>query len=290
MKLHLASLLLATVGTSAFTMPQAPTRTSTTTALSSLMSPKDTSELALFPDMPLRRIEGANTLITYKLPIDCERVQMVLKTNGRPMKGKVQLWVGPIRQTHGMDIDVENGERTPFRATLKFKKGGPTLKISASAGLEFPLLAGIQVPTPERNEELAAITQAEWDKAEKTLVQGASVSGGHGAVRTFPIAANVESVQVMIWSVDTGKKSIKAKIELLQGPNNPKQSYDLHLGGGSQPYHAVFETPGEGWMLRIYNKKFIEDGLFEVAVVPYVTGDYQVDPTQPDAGGWWMGR
>jgi hypothetical protein len=242
--------------------------------------------------MPMRRIEGEGTLVTYQMPVDAERVQMVFQTNGRPLKAKVALWLGPIRQTHGMEIDLEDGNETPFRATLKFKKGGPTLKISTSSGLEFPMMAGVQVPTPARSAELAQITQSVWDSAkEKLLVQGGSVSGGHGAVRTFPIAGNVESIQVLVWSIDTGKKSIKAKIELLQGPNNAKQSYDLQLGGGSQPYHAVFETPGEGWMLRIYNKKFVEDGLFQVAVVPYVTGDYASrDPTQPDEQAWWQGR
>lgn len=244
----------------------------------------------MFPIMPLRRIEGASTLLTYQMPPDAERCQMVFQSNGRPLKAKVALWVGPIRQTHGMEIDVEDGQATPFRATLKFKKGGPTLKVSTNAGLEFPMWAGVQVPTPARSEELGAITQRIWEAApSKTLVQGASVQGGHGAVRTFPIPANVDSIQVLIWSVDTGKKSIKCKMELLQGPNNAKQKYDLHLGGGSQPYHAVFDTPGEGWMLRIYNKKFIEDGLFQVAVEPYVTGA-DVDPLQAEVGGWWSGR
>ena len=37
----------------------------------------------------------------------------------------------------------------------------------------------------------------------------------------------------------------------------------------TQPYHAVIDTPGSGWTIRCNSKKFLEDGLFEIAVAPY---------------------
>jgi hypothetical protein len=228
----------------------------------------------LFPvELAMQRIEGGKTVRTYQMPDWAERVQMVLTTNGRPLKAHIQLWLGPIRQTHYMNIDSENGVITPFRANLRFKKGPQVLRISSSEDLEFPILAAVAVPSPERSAELDALTTEIWENSPKTLIQGGPVDGGNGAVRTFPVPADVDAVQVMFWSRDTGKKSLKAKIEVLQGPNNKKQSYDLQLGGGSQPYHAVFETPGSGWMIRITNGKYIEDGLFETLVMPYDRGD-----------------
>ena len=45
------------------------------------------------------------------------------------------------------------------------------------------------------------------------------------------------------------------------------------------------DTPGSGWWLRCNDKKFIEDGKFEIAVGPYTEGD----PGTNDVvvgGGW----
>ena len=48
-----------------------------------------------------------------------------------------------------------------------------------------------------------------------------------------------------------------------------KQHLNLRCGGSTQPYHAVIDTPGPGWMIRCNSKKYLEDGLFEIAVGPY---------------------
>jgi hypothetical protein len=234
----------------------------------------------------LKRIEGSGTVATYQIPLEADRVQMYFTTNGRPLKAKVELWVGPLRKVHNMEINVEDGSFTPFLATLKFKKVAPVLRVATKDALELPVIAGVDIASPERSAELDAITQKVWNTSPKTLIQGGSIEGGIGAVRIFPVADNVESVQVLFWSKDTGKKSLKAKIEVLHGPNNKKQEYDLQCGGGSQPYHAVFQTPGKGTTLRIYNKKYVEDGLVQCVVVPYrYVGDAPVTP--PGSSEQW---
>jgi hypothetical protein len=219
----------------------------------------------------LTRIEGGGGSIrTYQIPAGIDRLQYVLKSEGRPLKARVELWLGPIRQIHYCEIDMMNGAETPYRATLKFKPGGVTLRIGTtkdSSG-SFPLLAGVYVPKPDQSKAINKITEDTFYGNERTKIQGGAIEGGTGAVRVFPYDSTIKSMQLLIWSKDVGKKSYKVMVEVLAGPNNKKQTIDLQCGGGTQPYHCVIQTPGQG-EIRIYNKKFIEDGLIEVCVTPY---------------------
>merc|ERR1719310_754218 len=89
------------------------------------------------------RIEGGSTLKTFKMPPGTERVQYILESpTGRPIKGRVELWIGPIRCVHEMIYDCMDGHTFPLSATLQFKKLSPVLKVSTDGTYEFPLLAG----------------------------------------------------------------------------------------------------------------------------------------------------
>jgi hypothetical protein len=235
-------------------------------------------DLQLFPTYEkLELIQGGGTVQTYQMPPWATRCQMIFTTEGRPLKAEAQLWLGPLRTVHTLQMDVEDGQRTPVQATLKFKQSAQVLRIQTSDSVEFPILAGVYVPSPDRAKEINDITENLFENAlphQKLKVQGGSTKGGGGATRDWIIPAHVESVQLIAWSKDVGKKSLKTTVEILQGPNNPKQSYFLQCGGGSQPYHAVFQTPGGGCVVRVRNKKFVEDGLVELCVLPYeVSGD-----------------
>jgi hypothetical protein len=98
---------------------------------------------------------------------------------------------------------------------------------------------------------------------------GSTIDDKGGAIRTFDIDPTWEKTQIMVWSKDVGKKSFKTNIEILQGPNNPKQHLNLRCGGSTQPWHGVINTPGPGWIIRCNSKKYLEDGLFEISVAPY---------------------
>jgi hypothetical protein len=130
--------------------------------------------------------------------------------------------------------------------------------------MEFPIEAGVECPTKEKDAVLASVHDEIWKKSAR-LIQG-------GTIQTFPVADNVDSVQLLMSSRNFGRWSIKGKIEVLKGPNNRKQVYDLHCGGGSQPYHCIFETPGSGWTVRITSKNLLEFP-YSVAVVPYKVSD-----------------
>merc|ERR1719223_2530853 len=72
------------------------------------------------PDIPMKRIEGGGTVRTWDIPLETERLQYVLETNGRPLKAKVELWEGPVRLLHSMDVNLEDGSQTPFKGMLAF--------------------------------------------------------------------------------------------------------------------------------------------------------------------------
>jgi hypothetical protein len=241
------------------------------------------------------RIEGGKTLKTWKMPPHAERVQYILASpSGRPMKAKVELWIGPIRCVHEMIYDCMNGVEYPLRATLKFKKLSPVLKISGNGEFEFPVVCGVFVPEPEESKKIAKLTEEEffyntrgvpgWRK--QSVQGGSTIDNKGGAIRTFDIDPSWEKTQIMVWSTDVGKKSFKTNIEVLQGPNNQKQHINLRCGGSTQPYHAVIDTPGSGWWLRCNDKKFIEDGKFEIAVGPYKEGSSTQTDNVVVGGGW----
>jgi hypothetical protein len=229
------------------------------------------AKMLMTPTFPkLERIEGGGRVQTFAMPPWADRCQMIFTTRGRPLKANIELMLGPLRTTHQLKLDIEDGAATPYQATLKFKQNGQgqVLRLTTKE-TEYPVLFGLLVPSPERAEELAANTEKVWDACEqKCLLQGGTTSGDSGAKRYWTIPPNVKSVQVLCWTKDSGKKSLKVSLSVLQGANNIKQNIFIQCGGGSQPYHAIIQTP-EGGMIGVKNEKFLEDGLMEIAFVPY---------------------
>lgn len=230
----------------------------------------------------LKRIDGGGTVETFQMPPWTDCCQYYLKTIGRPLKAKVEMWVGPIRTTHTLKVDMDDGSETPYEGTLRFRKGvAPVIKIS-TIDANIPIWAGVCVPSVDRANELRANTEKIWETSGpdiKQKVQGANTDGTCGTNRYWSVPGNVESVQLVAWSRDSGKKSFKVDIEVLQGPNSVRQGYYLQCGGGSQPYHAVLQTPGDGCAVRVRNKKFLEDGLVEFCVLPYEIAKESKDET-----------
>jgi hypothetical protein len=293
----LALSVFATVGTTAF----APIKTSkVSSVLKSELAPSSgapsapsSGDFEIFPAGTFTQMEtlpGGGTVRTYKIPLWADRCQYYLQTNGRPLKATVELWIGPIRTVHTLRIDSEDGKETPYQALLSFKKVAPTLRIITSDIAELPVQASVFVPPPDRAKELAANTEKVFGTStpeQKQFVQGGTVyteKGGGGSVRTWNIPAEVDCVQLVGWTRDAGKKSFKCKVEVSQGPNNPKQDFFIQCGGGTQPYHSVIQTPGPGWIIRITNQKYIEDGLVQFAVLPYAYP--LVKPTETKQ--WWQ--
>lgn len=228
---------------------------------------EDLSKYMLPSDLPnMVLLQGGQTIRTWTMPAGTERVEYVVKSNGRPVHARVEMWLGPQRRLHGLDIYCEDGTITPLRGCFRMKKGTSTFSIRNIGKAEYPIVATCRPADDDWNKALEANTMSIFNANTKVHMQGDK------AIRTWPIPTDVKSVQLIFFSGRTGKRTTKAKIEVLQAPNNIKQSYDLHCGGSSQPYHCILETPGEALTLRIWNKNNYEFP-FECVVVPYEMED-----------------
>lgn len=187
-----------------------------------------------------------------------ESVQVLLKTEGRPLDADVELWQGPDNTPHKMRVYVEDGALRTFNAVIGTPRGPNTVAIRNIGQLEFPLDAVVR---PDMEDGLAASIAAVAQSSE--TIQG-------GALRTYPFHPAVESVGIIL---KTDGRPLNARIELLQGPNNNKQVIELYTEDGlDRPFFAIIETPGSGNVVRIVNTAPVEFPLY-ASVDSYMTGD-----------------
>merc|ERR1719277_1435514 len=170
-----------------------------------------------------------------------ERVQVILRTDGRPLDADVELWAGPDNNPHKMRVYLENGAYRPFSCVLETPRGPNTVAVRNIGALEFPISAQIDAVPPDG-------PLARFEDRPQTI-QG-------GALKTYPFSPNVDSVEVLL---RTDGRPLKSRIELLQGPNNNKQVIEIYTeDGADRPFYTVLQTPGSGNVIRIVNTGTVE--------------------------------
>jgi len=188
-----------------------------------------------------------------------DAVQVLLKSEGRPIDADIELWQGPDNTPHKMRVYVEDGALRTFNTVIGTPRGPNTVAIRNIGQLEFPLDAVVR---PDLNGGLAVSIASVATKSE--IIQG-------GAIRTYPFNPSVDSVAIIL---KTDGRPLNARIELLQGPNNNKQVVELYTEDGlDRPFFAVIETPGSGNVVRIVNSAPVEFPLY-ATVDAYMIGNY----------------
>jgi hypothetical protein len=188
-----------------------------------------------------------------------EAVQVLLKTNGRPLHANIELWQGEDHTPQKISVYTEDGEARPFSAFLATPFKGPTaIAVKNSGNAEFPLKACVEgdlynvknkstmSSMPGYGNRLAQATLRRlYESALPRVVQG------DGASYIVPFDESVTRVQILI---TTEERPLNARIELLQGPNNIKQVIEVSTEDGkARPFFAVVETPGLANAMRIVN-------------------------------------
>ena len=225
----------------------------TTTALHSTLSanPNDIT----FSTSTNVRIQGS-TLRTCPLDPSTESVQFSLTgPSSRPVVCEVQLWSAPTYTPLDIKVYLEEGNARPFNCVLKTPGTGNTIAIRNTSTQEYPATARVE-------PDAADI------KRLMEMPQGDRIQGS--ALRSYPLDSRVNRVVVMLKSEQgTVGSKLAAYVELLQGPNNVKQMIEIYGSDGyKRPLFVVFETPGDGNMLRIRNDATVEFPLY-CSVEPY---------------------
>ncbi|CAJ1947329.1 unnamed protein product [Cylindrotheca closterium] len=194
------------------------------------------------------------TLRTSSLPVEVNNIHMMLKSDGRPIVAKYELWMGPDYTPWILQAYSEDGITRPVNAMIATPKRENTIAIRNTANMEFPFEACLKI-----DNSLGEVRQALSDigGGNTKIIQG-------GALRSYPLPEAVESVQILL---KTDGRHLKAKVELLQGPNNVKQAFEVYASDGSyRPLHIVIDTPGGGNMVRIINKLTMEYPILSTVV------------------------
>jgi len=283
MKFFGALLALSAIqGTSAFTVAS-PKVVSTTlkasydpnsfgvpSASAGTSAVKSTSEI--WKDVPTVRVQG-DTLKTCSFEENIDKVEVVMKTEGRPLDANVELWQGHHNSPMKMNVYLEDGSLRSFRALVPSPGSSNSISIRNTATMEFPLVAGI---------ETAAVASSASAADSLSALTSRTVQGG--AVFTTPFSPSVQSVQVML---KTDGRPLNARVELLQGPNNTKQVMEIYSEDGKdRPFYFVIDTPGTGNVIRIVNTATVEFPM-TAWVEPHITDSAVENAAATNEGLTW---
>jgi hypothetical protein len=198
------------------------------------------------PDGSLvQRVEGM-TRKTWKFnDLSKDRVQIALNSEGRPVNADIQLWLGPDWTPFTMKAYSEDGKLRPIQTLVGTRNKAAMIEVRNVGEYEFPFNAA-------SNYASDAMAKVPQDIPAST--DGERVDGG--ALRSFVLEPSVEKLEVVL---NTDGKQLNARVEILNAPNNPKQTFEVFTNNGELNSLCVcFNCPDEGNTVRIVNLAPVE--------------------------------
>jgi hypothetical protein len=194
----------------------------------------------------LVRVEGQSRRTFDFSDITQEVIQLGVTSTGRPMNAEMEVWIGPDWTPYKLKCYSEDGRDFPVQALIGTRNKVAQLEVRNTGGQEYPITAACSYATDDLCEARAKIPEF----SEARMVQG-------GAVYTVPVDGSKSQVRVMLNS-DT--RQLDARVELLNGPNNVKQVFEVFTNNGVlNSMYVVFDFPqGSGYTVRVVNQATIE--------------------------------
>lgn len=194
---------------------------------------------------PNIRIEG-DTRHSFQFSDSSREVtQVALHSNGRPINADVELWIGPDWTPVKINTYTEDGKQYPIQTLVGTRNRPANLEVRNTNSQEYPLTAA---------SAYAIAPLANTIKGMSDAGPGRYVEGGSKYVQSFD--ADVDQLQVLL---QTDGKMLNAKLELLNGPNNIKQEFEIFTNNGLlNNLFVVFQTPGAGNSIRVSNLASME--------------------------------
>jgi len=248
MKLSFILALAAFQTASAFTAGSAlaarPSVRMSPIGMQAVASGWDIKEIS--PDGKLiQRVEG-KTRKTWKFnDLSKDRVQVGIVSEGRPVTCDVQLWIGPDWTPMTLKAYSEDGKARPIQTLVGTRNKMATIEVLNTGEYQFPFQAASNYAKSPMSEVPATIP---------ATTEGERVDGG--ALRSYPVDPATEQLEVVL---NTDGRQLNARVELLNAPNNPKQTFEIFTNNGELNSLAVcFNTPDPGNTVRIVNLAPVE--------------------------------
>lgn len=186
------------------------------------------------------RIEGSSREHWEFPDPNQEIVQVGVDSNGRPVEALIELWIGPDWTPMKVKAYTEDGMMRPVQALIGTRNKAAAIDINNTGPGDFPLNAAAAYAGPSMVGQRANLL---------TDNQGRYIEGG--AVHSVNFDATVEQVQVLLY---TDTRQLNAQVELLNGPNNFKQKYEVFTNNGLlNSLYVIFNAPGAGNVVRVTN-------------------------------------
>lgn len=216
----------------------------------------------------IQRVEGS-TRKTWKFnDLKKDSLQVAVDSEGRPINADVQLWMGPNWTPFTLKAYSEDGKRRPIQTLIGTRNKEAMIEVRNNGQYEFPIRAAA-------NYAKGAMIRENPSPSAGTRVDG-------GALKSFPVSETADQLELVL---NTDGKQLNARVEVLDGPNNPKQTYEVFTNNGElNALKVCFNIPDSGNTLRIINLAPVEFPCYIHLNEITATDLVPRDPTAPVLG------